>query len=236
LTAEDKIKGARPISVKKPKVLSLINPNPLMTTGSFDRADFMIQLEKFSSSLLRRLAALYSVLSAEEERELALCGRNGCTDAHERIMLCNLRLVVSVARDYVRLGLPLDELVSEGTIGLIKAVFKHDPDNGARFAAYATWWVRHAILRVLCNQARLIRLPTHAVARMARIRQVFERMNEQLGRESTREESFESIGQELGLTAERVRQLQQQALEKLRRKLTGDNDSLTLLSSYLTAA
>jgi RNA polymerase sigma factor (sigma-70 family) len=287
----------------------------------------MPRLDGFSSSSLLRLAALYPTLSAEEERELALSGRNGCTNAYERIILCNLRLVVTVARSYVRLGLPLDDLVSEGTTGLIKAVSKYDPDNGARFGTYATWWVRHAILRALCNQARLIRLPAHAVARMARIRQVFERMTEQLGREPTREElagetglkarqiaeiqdvtqppisldavhssdeegsstctmadqhgvdpssqredqdqteellsllnsrlflterervvltrrfgintgqeeSFESIGQELGLTAERVRQLQHQALGKLRRKLTGNNRNLTLLSSYLAA-
>jgi RNA polymerase primary sigma factor len=282
----------------------------------------MTQLANFSSSSLLRLATLHPTLSAEEERELAISGR---TDAQERIILCNLRLVVSIARNYLGLGLQLDDLVSEGTAGLIKAVSKYDPDNGARFATYATWWVRHAILRALCNQARLIRLPTHAVARMARIRQVFDRMIEQLGREPTREElagetglklrqiaeiqaaaqlpisldtrhssdeegatimdtiadqqtpdpasqredhdqteelirllnsrlfltererviltrrfgincdgeaSFESIGKDLGLTAERVRQLQHQGLAKLRRKLTGDDRNLALLSTY----
>jgi RNA polymerase primary sigma factor len=81
------------------------------------------------------------------------------------------------------------------TIGLIKAASKYDPDNRARFASYATWWVRHAILRAFCNQARLSRFPTHAVARMARIRQVFERMTEQLGREPTQDEfAEETVG------------------------------------------
>jgi RNA polymerase sigma factor (sigma-70 family) len=280
----------------------------------------------FSSSSLLRLATIYPTLSAEEERKLAVSGRNGCTDAQERIILCNLRLVVSIARNYLGLGLPLDDLVSEGTTGLIKAVSKFDPDNGARFATYATWWVRHAVLRALCNQARLIRLPTHAIGRMARIRQVFDRMTEQLGREPTREElagetglklrqiaelqaaaqptvsldlahssdeegasientiadqrttdparqredhdqseellrllnsrlflterervvltrrfgingdkeeSFETIGKDLGLTAERIRQLQHQGLAKLRRKLTGDDRNLALLSNYI---
>ena len=143
----------------------------------------MLQSE-INSSLLR-LANFFPALSAAEEQELARSGRNGSSDAQERIILCNLRLVVSIARDYLGLGLPLEDLVSEGTTGLIKAVSKFDPDNGARFATYATWWVRHAILRALCNQARLIRLPAHAVARMARIRQVFARMTEQLGREPT---------------------------------------------------
>ncbi|MBV8279623.1 MAG: sigma-70 family RNA polymerase sigma factor [Verrucomicrobia bacterium] len=288
-----------------------------------------MQLE-ISSSLLG-LAAIFPALSAAEEQELARSGCNGSSDAHERIILCNLRLVVSIARDYLGLGLQLEDLVSEGTTGLMKAVSKFDPDNGARFATYATWWIRHAILRALCNQARLIRLPAQAVARMARIRQVFARMSEQLGREPTQEEiadetglklkqiaaiqavnhspvsldaavsdeeddsnealldtiaderavdpasqqedndqaaevlrllnsrlllterervvltrrfgintdqeeSFESIGKDLGLTSERVRQLQHQGLAKLRRKLTGDNRNLTLLSNYLTAA
>jgi RNA polymerase sigma factor (sigma-70 family) len=285
----------------------------------------MQKLENFSSSSLLRLATLYPALSAEEERNLAISGRKGYLDAHERIVLCHLRLVISIARNYTGLGLQLEDLVSEGTAGLIKAVSKYDPENGARFATYATWWVRHAILRALCNQARLIRLPTHAVARMARIRQVFERMTEQLGREPTQaeladetglkltqiaviqeavqppvsldathssdenstisdtiaderaidpssqqenhdrtdellrllnsrlflterervvltrrfgingdqEESFESIGKDLGLTAERVRQLQHQGLAKLRRKLTGDDRNLTVLANYI---
>jgi RNA polymerase sigma factor (sigma-70 family) len=296
-----------------------------MTTRRLDQGDLMLRLENFSSSSLLRLASLYPALSAAEERDLAISGRQGCADAHERIILCSLRQVVSIARGYLGLGLPLEDLVSEGATGLIKAVSKYDPDNGARFATYATWWVRHAILRALCNQARLIRLPTHAVARMARIRQVFARMTEQLGREPTQdeladetglklrqiaviqaatqspvsldathspdedgtimdtiaderavdpssqredhdqteellrllnsrlflterervvltrrfgiareqEESFESIGKDLGLTAERVRQLQHQGLAKLRRKLTGDDRNLTLLSNYI---
>ncbi len=290
-----------------------------------------MQLEIISSSSLLGLATIFPALSAAEEQELARSGRNGSSDAHERIILCNLRLVVSIARDYLGLGLQLEDLVSEGTTGLMKAVSKFDPDNGARFATYATWWVRHAILRALCNQARLIRLPAQAVARMARIRQVFARMSEQLGREPTQEEiadetglklkqiaaiqavnhlpvsldaaisdeeddsnealldtiaderavdpasqqedndqaeevlrllnsrlllterervvltrrfgintdqeeSFESIGKDLGLTSERVRQLQHKGLAKLRRKLTGDNCNLNLLSNYLAAA
>jgi RNA polymerase primary sigma factor len=297
----------------------------LMTTRTSDQDNLMLRLENFGSSSLIRLSTLYPTLSAEAERDLAISGRNGCPDAQERIILCNLRLVVSIARNYLGLGLPLEDLVSEGTTGLLKAVSKYDLDQGARFATYATWWVRHAVLRALCNQARLIRLPTHAVARMARIRQVFARMTELLGREPTREEladetglkqrqiaviqaanqppvsldaahsaaeegsimdtiadehavdpasqteehdqteellrllnsrlflterervvltrrfgikgdreeSFEAIGTDLGLTAERVRQLQHRGLAKLRRKLTGDDRNLTILSNYI---
>ena len=156
-----------------------------------------MQLEIISSSSLLGLAKIFPALSAAEEQELARSGRNGSSVAHEQIILCNLRLVVSIARDYLGLGLPLEDLVSQGTTGLMRAVSKFDPDNGACFATYATWWVRHAILRALCNQARLIRLPAHAVARMVRVRQVFDRMTEQLGRGLTQEESFESIGKNL---------------------------------------
>ena len=155
-----------------------------------------MQLE--SNSSLLRLANVFPALSVAEEQELARSGRNGSSDAQKRIILCNLRLVVSIARDYLGLGLQLEDLVSEGTTGLMKAVSKFDPDNGARFATYATCWVRHAILRALCNQARLIRLPAHAVARMARIRQVFDRMTEQLGREPTRKRSLTKPGSNSG--------------------------------------
>jgi RNA polymerase primary sigma factor len=235
-----------------------------------------------------------------------------------------LRLAVSIARDYIGLGLTLDDLVSEGSIGLMKAASKFDPYHRVRFATYASFWVRHTILRALYNQNRLIRLPAHVVTRLLKVKQVLERMTEELGREPNQaelaaetgfrtnqitdllaasaiplslqaphgekngtledfiadeqaanpalrqedhdqweelhrllksrllltrreqiiltthfgigtdeEESFASIGTRLGLTSERVRQLHNQGLAKLRRKLKGDNRNLTVLASYL---
>ena len=276
-----------------------------------------------SSSLLR-YALLYPALSADEEHQLALDGRAGSSIASERMILCNLRLAVSIARDYVGLGLTLEDLVSEGSIGLMKAASKFDPYHRVRFATYASFWVRHAILRALYNQNRVIRLPAHVVARLLKVKQVLERMTAELRREPNRdelaaetglktaqitdlmassaiplslqtphgeengtledfiadeqaanpalrqehydqsqelhrllksrllltsreqniltthfgigtdqEESFESIGTRLGLTSERVRQLHNQGLAKLRRKLKGDNPNLTTLASYL---
>jgi len=275
------------------------------------------------SSLLRR-AALYPALSADEEHQLALDGRAGSSSASERIILCNLRLAVSIARDYTGLGLTLDDLVSEGSIGLMKAASKFDPIHRVRFATYASFWVRHTILRALYNQNRVIRLPAHVVARLLKVKQVLERMTGELGREPNREElavatgfkttqladllassamplslhaphgvedgtledfipdeqavnpalrqenhdqskelhrllkskllltrreeniltthfgigtdeeeSFESIGIRLGLTSERVRQLHNQGLAKLRRKLKGENRNLPVLANYL---
>jgi RNA polymerase primary sigma factor len=276
-----------------------------------------------ASSLLRQ-ASLYPALSAAEEHQLALEGKAGSSGASERIVLCNLRLAVSIARDYAGLGLTLDDLVSEGSIGLMKAVTKFDPLHRVRFATYASFWVRHTILRALYNQNRVIRLPAHIVARLLKVKQVLERMTGELGREPNRdelaaetglritqitnlmeasaaplslhaphgeengtledfiadeqasnpslrqedldrtqelhlllksrllltrreqiiltthfgigtdeEESFESIGSRLGLTSERVRQLHNQGLAKLRRKLKGDSGNMTVLASYL---
>src|ERR1700736_6243326 len=138
-----------------------------------------------SSSLVRH-ALLYPALSADEEHQLALDGRAGSSSASERIILCNLRLAVSIARDYIGLGLTLDDLVSEGSIGLMKAVSKFDPFHRGRFATYASFWVRHTILRALYNQNRIIRLPAHVVARLLKVKQVLERMTAELWREPNR--------------------------------------------------
>jgi RNA polymerase primary sigma factor len=138
-------------------------------------------------SLLRH-AALYPALSADEEHQLALDGRAGSSSASERIILCNLRLAVSIARDYIGLGLTLDDLVSEGSIGLMKAASKFDPFHRVRFATYASFWVRHTILRALYNQNRVIRLPAHVVSRLLKVKQVLERMTGELGREPNQEE------------------------------------------------
>src|ERR1700736_2666591 len=140
-----------------------------------------------SSSLVRR-ASLYPALTAEEEHQLALDGKAGSSSASERIILCNLRLAVSIARDYTGLGLTLDDLVSEGSLGLMKAASKFDPFHRVRFATYASFWVRHTILRALYNQNRVIRLPSHIVARLLKVKQVLERMTGQLGREPNGEE------------------------------------------------
>jgi RNA polymerase primary sigma factor len=146
-----------------------------------------------ASSLLRR-ALLYPVLTASEENQLAIDGRAGSSSASERIILCNLRLAVSIARDYIGLGLTLDDLVSEGSIGLMKAALKFDPSHRVRFATYASFWVRHTILRALYNQNRLIRLPAHIVARLLKVKQVLERMTGELGREPNRDELAAETG------------------------------------------
>jgi len=104
---------------------------------------------------------LSNLLTADEEKKYARRIRKGDESARHRMIECNLRLVVKIARRYVNRGLPLLDLIEEGNLGLMHAVKKFDPDRGFRFSTYATWWIRQTIERAIMNQARTVRLPIH---------------------------------------------------------------------------
>src|SRR5262245_16177069 len=143
------------------------------------------------------------LLTADEEIKLGRKIQRGNAAARQRMIRANLRLVVAIARDYVNLGLPLLDLISEGNIGLLKAVERFDPRNGAKFSTYASWWIKQAIKRALANQTKTIRLPAQMVDKIRRMERASAQLSNDLGREATEEE----IGDELGIPGEKILRL-----------------------------
>src|SRR5438128_3107419 len=146
---------------------------------------------------------LIHLLPPKQEIELGGKIKTGDAAARERMITSNLRLVVTIARDYANLGLPLLDLISEGNIGLTKAVERFDPAKGAKLSTYAMWWIKQSIKRALANQSKTIRLPVHLVDKVATVRRVARKMSDELGREPTDDELVE----ELGIAAENLGRL-----------------------------
>jgi RNA polymerase primary sigma factor len=145
----------------------------------------------------------FSRLTSQQEIELARKIKKGDAAARERMINANLRLVVTIARDYVNLGLPLLDLISEGNIGLTKAVERFDPTKGAKLSTYAAWWIKQSIKRALADQSKTIRLPAHLVDKVAKVRRVSMQISDDLGREPTDDE----LGEELGIASDKVARL-----------------------------
>lgn len=134
------------------------------------------------------------LLTPAQEIELAARIKKGDEEARQLMIRANLRLVVKIAHDYARYGLPLLDLISEGNIGLMKAVERFDPKKGGKLSTYAAWWIKQAIKRALANQSKTIRLPAHLVDKIAKLRRVEHRLTEEFGREPTAEELAEELG------------------------------------------
>jgi RNA polymerase primary sigma factor len=148
------------------------------------------------------------LLTPQEEIELAARIKKGDKKAREQMIKANLRLVVKIARDYEGIGLPLLDLISEGNIGLMKAVERFDPAKGGKLSTYGSWWIKQSIKRALANQSKTIRLPVHLVDKISKMRRTAMRLQEELGREPTDDE----LGEELGITASRVSQMRMAAI------------------------
>src|ERR1700729_1279844 len=148
------------------------------------------------------------LLTPQEEIELAARIKKGDREARALMIKANLRLVVKIAHDYANLGLPLLDLISEGNIGLMKAVERFDPAKGGKLSTYAAWWIKQSIKRALANQSKTIRLPVHLVDKIARMRRVGMQLAEEFGREPTDEE----LGEELGMPAAKIAQLRTAAI------------------------
>src|SRR5437588_746807 len=141
--------------------------------------------------LFLREAGRHQLLTAAQEVELAKRIERGDPTAKQRMIQSNLRLVVSIAKNYRNQGLPFLDLIQEGTLGLIRAVEKFDWRRGFKFSTYATWWIRQAVARALADKARTIRMPVHIVERLQKMNRAERILWTQLGREPTLEEIAE---------------------------------------------
>lgn len=163
------------------------------------------------------------LLTPQEEVKLAGQIKRGNKKAREKMITANLRLVVKIAHDFGNYGLPLLDLVSEGNIGLMKAVERFDPKKGGKLSTYASWWIKQSIKRALANQSKTIRLPVHLVDKIGKIRRVAAQMTEELGREPSTEE----LAEELGLPPAKVAHLKNVAVRpaSLDAKINADDDT-----------
>ncbi len=162
------------------------------------------------------------LLTPAEEVELAARIKKGDEEARAQMIRANLRLVVKIAHDYSNLGLPLLDLISEGNIGLIKAVERFDPAKGGKLSTYAAWWIKQSIKRALANQGKTIRLPVHMVDKISKMRRTAMHLTEKLGRDPTDEE----LARELGIPPQKVGQLKRAAIRPTSLDAPiGDDDS-----------
>lgn len=141
-----------------------------------------------------------ALLSAREEKDLARRIAQGEKEARDRMVRANLRLVVNIARAYGGKGLPLQDLIEEGNLGLLRAVEGFDPDMDTRFSTYASYWIKQSIKRALINSAKTIRIPAYMVELLSKWRKATAKLDDELGRPPTQEE----VAKELGLPKKKL--------------------------------
>jgi len=198
-----------PVEVDEPK-LELVVPEPAEPEAEAEADDEPEAAELDVPAPTQDPLKLYvrqigdgPLLTPAEERELARRKDEGDEWAKRRLIECNLRLVMSITRNYVNSGVPLLDLIQEGNLGLIRAVEKFDYRMGYKLSTYATWWIRQAVTRAIADQGRTIRLPVHVVDQVRRVMRARRILTQKLNRDPLPEE----LAKESGLEPKRVREL-----------------------------
>ena len=168
-------------------------------------------------------------LSFDEEKELSVQALNGDKDAQTKLVECNLKLVVPIAKRYMGCGLPLLDLIQEGNLGLIKAAEKYDGEKGFRFSTYATYWIRQAISRALGDQSRTIRIPANMVELLSKVKKASAELTQALHREPTDKE----IAEKLGIELEKVQTVMDMAQATTSLDVAVDDDGETTIGDLV---
>ena len=185
---------------------------------------------------LKEIGAI-PLLTAEKEKETAKIlkeedpSSQTYKDAKDLMISSNLRLVVSMARQYMNRGLSFQDLVQEGNLGLIRAVEKFDYEKGFRFSTYATWWIRQAMVRAIADQSRDIRIPVHMNEQIIRVNRTQRTMMQELGREPSDEEIALRLGKDM--TAERVRDIRSIAQQPVSLESPAGEEDDSTLSDFI---
>ncbi|MEI6437564.1 MAG: sigma-70 family RNA polymerase sigma factor [Candidatus Omnitrophota bacterium] len=145
------------------------------------------------------------LLTPEEEVELARKVVKGDPEARDKMIRSNLRLVISIAKRYVNLGIPLSDLIEEGNIGLMRSVDKFDPEKGYRFSTYAAWWIKQGVSRSIIDQGKMIRVPVYMNEEIVRYKKALEALTHKLGRKP----QYGEVAKKMQITVDKVRDLDQ---------------------------